>query len=153
ELGAGGFGQRAGAFRVLVRDGEEVHRGMAGRHVGAERSNPAGTDDGDTNLPALRHGGEDTLTGSADFGAELRVQGAERVDHGIDGARASLEHRSRVDRGPLEPHLLKLAHARGDAVVLGIEPLPSASLGGVATMLWRPIVAGSRPAASAWRRI
>src|SRR5439155_25777051 len=55
--------------------------------------------------------------------------GAERVDQGIDGARAGLEHRSRVDRGPLEPHRLKLAHAGGDAVVLCVEPLAVGVLG------------------------
>jgi len=61
ELGADGPAERAGPLGILVGDGEEAHRGVAGGHVGAEGPDPAGADDRDADLPALGHAREDTL--------------------------------------------------------------------------------------------
>src|SRR5439155_19577729 len=59
----------------------------------------------------------------ADGGADLAVEGAQRVDHRVHGARARLEDGRGVQRHPLEAHLPQLDHAGHHAVVLGIEAL------------------------------
>src|SRR5258705_13227833 len=59
----------------------------------------------------------------ADLAADLRVERAQRVDDGVDGARAGLEDRGRVEGDPLEAHLLELDDARDHAVVLDVEAL------------------------------
>ena len=51
------------------------------------------------------------------------MEGAERVDHRVDRARARLKDRGRVERDPLEAHRFELDHAGHDPVVLGVEPL------------------------------
>jgi len=51
ELGADSPAERAGPLGILVGDGEEAHRGVAGGHVGAEGPDPAGADDRDADLP------------------------------------------------------------------------------------------------------
>src|SRR2546429_9803084 len=43
-----------------------------------------------------------------DLFADLAVQGAEGVDHGVDGAGAGLEDRGRVDGGRSEEHTSEL---------------------------------------------
>src|SRR5207245_6752546 len=77
---------------ILVGDGEEAHRGVAGGHVGAEGPDPAGADDRDADLPGLGHAREDTL---------LRPRGDRRDHRAVHAVHRLSEDESRAAGGYL----------------------------------------------------